>query len=121
MKFNFSVLITNDLEATVTFYKKVFDFRLVKRLETKIGQLVYLCSEKVLDPDLVIFQYKEEKEITNNGIIFCFTTDENLTSCKEKIEKLGYKTSEIMERNFSICDPYFELRDPNGILIQISN
>lgn len=117
MKFLWTTILVNDIEASVRFYEDMAGLKEVRRVTPPKGSvLVFLADgetqvELIYDPGAVIEPYAHTPSIA-------FKVD-SVEKMIEKVKAAGYEmSSEVITPNPHI--KFFFVRDPMGVRVQFA-
>lgn len=125
--FNHVSISTDNLEKSLEFYKK-FGFKRKKEYHDEMVDIVMISLENMI---LEIFHYHQEKkplpEHSKNLEVDLKTVGnkhfglgvKNIEEAKKFIEENNLNDSEIIINQGRLGKPYFFIKDPNGILMEI--
>ena len=124
--FNHVTISAENLEKTLEFYRK-FGFENHKEYH---DENVYILMLKLKDMVLEIFYYQEREELPehskNLGVDLKTTGNKhfglgvkNIMEAKKFVEDNQLNDSEIIINKGRLGKPYFFIKDPNGILMEI--
>ena len=124
--FNHVTISVENLDETLEFYKK-FGFVEYKEYHDDNVDIVMIQLEKMI---LEIFHYKEKEELPEHSkeLVKDLKTIGNkhfalgvkdINKAKEFVEKNNLCKSEIIINKGRLGKPYFFIKDPNGILMEI--
>ena len=124
--FNHVTISVDNLDKTLEFYKK-FGFEKYKEYRDENVDIVML---KLKDMVLEIFYYQEREELPehskNLGVDLKTTGNKhfglgvkNIMEAKKFVEDNQLNDSEIIINKGRLGKPYFFIKDPNGILMEI--
>ena len=124
--FNHVTISVENLDETLEFYKK-FGFVKYKQYHDDNVDIVMIQLEKMI---LEIFHYKEKEELPEHskelgkdlktiGNKHFALGVRDINKAKEFVEKNNLYKSEIIINKGRLGKPYFFIKDPNGILMEI--
>ena len=124
--FNHVTISVNNLDQTLEFYKK-FGFVKHKEYHDDNVDIVMIKLEKMI---LEIFHYKEKEELPEHskelgkdlktiGNKHFALGVKDIIKAKEFVEINDLSESEIIINKGRLGKPYFFIKDPNGILMEI--
>lgn len=124
--FNHVTISVDDLNKTLEFYKK-FGFENYKEYHDESVDIIMLKLENMI---LEIFHYQEKEQLPehskNLGIDLKTIGNKhfglgvkNIMEAKKFVEDNQLNNSEIIINKGRLGKPYFFIKDPNGILMEI--
>ena len=111
-----------DEDASVNFYKQVFELEVADRFDFDSFTLVYLRNDEA-DFELELTINKEQKEAYTHGDGYghvAFAVDD-LDAEHERIESLGIEPRNIVEfeQDGELMARFFFIQDPDGYKIEV--
>lgn len=124
--FNHTTISVDDLDKTLNFYEK-FGFIIHKEYHDENVDIVMLKLNNMI---LEIFHYIENDELPTHskdlGVDLRTIGNKhfgigvkNINEAKEFVENNGLSDDKIIINNGRLGKPYFFIKDPNGILMEI--
>lgn len=124
--FNHVTISADNLENTLEFYKK-FGFKIYKEYHDKNVNIIMLKLKNMI---LEVFHYQEKEELPEHSKDL--GTDlrtignkhfglgvKDIMKAKKFVEENGLNEKEVTINKGRLGKPYFFIKDPNGILMEI--
>lgn len=116
MKLNYITIIVENLEESVQFYSKLAELKIIKKINPPAGEINFLANSEG-ETMLELAQIDSLDSVEAKSLTLSFKS-ENLDETYEKAVELNYKPSEIV--NQPPKPKYFQLKDPNGLMVEFS-
>lgn len=117
MKLNYITFMVRDIEKSLVFYQELAGLEIVRRISPEGGQIVFLANAKG-ETMLELVQFSQAEKVEAKGMFISFHASDALEQTREKAISLGFSPSEIF--NQPPKPKYFNLKDPDGVLVEFS-
>ena len=115
MRYAHTTIIVSDIEKSIKFYEEVAGITIRNRFSAGVKTLAFL-SDKEGDTQIELIQDENEKTYSGSGISLGFAV-ENVEEYMEKMNSMGYQTTDIISPNPKT--KFFYVNDPDGLKIQL--
>ena len=117
MKLNYITILVRDLDKSLKFYTELTELQVIRKINPPVGEIVFLAND---DGETMLELAKIEgvDAVETKSLALSFLCDD-LEKTHSKSIELGYKPSEIF--NNPPKPKYFNLPDPDGIMIEFSH
>ena len=115
MRYAHTTIIVIDIDKSIQFYEEVAGLTIRNKFSAGSKTLAYL-SDKDGDTQIELIQDEIEKIYSGSGISIGFEV-ENVEEYMEKLNSMGYQTTDIISPNPKT--KFFYVNDPDGLKIQL--
>ena len=115
MRYAHTTIIVSDIEKSIQFYEEVAGLTIRNKFSAGSKTLAFL-SDKDGDTQIELIQDENEKIYSGCGISVGFEV-ENVEEYMEKLNLMGYQTTDIISPNPKT--KFFYVNDPDGLKIQL--
>ena len=115
MRYAHTTIIVSDIEKSIQFYEEEPGLTILNKNSAGSKTLAYL-SDKDGDTQIELIQDENEKIYSGSGISIGFEV-ENVEEYMEKMNSMGYQTTDIISPNPKT--KFFYVNDPDGLKIQL--
>ena len=109
MRYAHTTIIVSDIEKSIKFYEEVAGITIRNRFSAGVKTLAFLS-------EIELIQDENEKPYSGSGISLGFAV-ENVEEYMEKMNSMGYQTTDIISPNPKT--KFFYVNDPDGLKIQL--
>ena len=115
MRYAHTTIIVSDIEKSIQFYEEVAGLTIRNKFSAGSKTLAFL-SDKDGDTQIELIQDENEKIYSGSGISIGSEV-ENVEEYMEKLNLMGYQTTDIISPNPKT--KFFYVNDPDGLKIQL--
>lgn len=115
MRYAHTTIIVSDIEKSIQFYEEVAGLTIRNKFSAGSKTLAFL-SDKDGDTQIELIQDENEKIYSGSGISIGFEV-ENVEEYMEKLNSIGYQTTDIISPNPKT--KFFYVNDQDGLKIQL--
>ena len=115
MRYAHTTIIVSDIEKSIQFYEEVAGLTIRNKFSAGSKTLAFL-SDKDGDTQIELIQDENEKIYSGSGISIGLEV-ENVEEYMEKLNLMGYQTTDIISPNPKT--KFFYVNDPDGLKIQL--
>ena len=115
MRYAHTTIIVSDIEKSIQFYEEVAGLTIRNKFSAGSKTLAFL-SDKDGDTQIELIQDENEKIYSGSGISIGFEV-ENVEEYMEKMNSMGYQTTDIISPNPKT--KFLYVNDPDGLKIQL--
>ena len=115
MRYAHTTIIVSDIDKSIQFYEEVSGLTIRNKFSAGSKTLAFL-SDKDGDTQIELIQDENEKTYSGSGISIGFEV-ENVEEYMEKLNSMGYKTTDMISPNPKT--KFFYVNDPDGLKIQL--
>lgn len=115
MRYAHTTIIVSDIEKSIKFYEEVAGITIRNKFSAG-GKTLAFLSDKEGDTQIELIQDENEKPYSGSGISLGFAV-ENVEEYMEKMNSMGYKTTDIISPNPKT--KFFYVNDLDGLKIQL--
>ncbi len=115
MRYAHTTIIVSDIEKSIKFYEEVAGLEIQRKFNAGDKILAFLAN-KLGETEVELIQDRGENVYSGVGISLGFAI-EDVNEYKQKMELMGYKTTDIISPNPKT--KFFYVNDPDGLKIQL--
>ncbi|WP_455644867.1 VOC family protein [Methanosphaera sp.] len=117
MKFNYITIMVRNLDESLKFYEELVELSVQRTIETPMGNIAFLANDAG-ETMIEIIEFEGVPKVETKALTMSFKVEVPLEDVHKKALLLGYNPSDII--NEGQKPPYFNLEDPDGILVEFS-
>lgn len=117
MKLGYLTILVRDLDASVTFYRKLAGLQELRRFNPGIGEIVFLANAQG-ETMLELIQCEGAQTVSVQGMVLSFCAGDRLEEVWQTAHDFGYTPSGIIDNPPK--PKHFTVPDPDGIPVEFS-